>query len=245
MKNYLTPNWPASTHVKAFTSLRQGGHSKAPYQSFNLSTNVADNPSSVALNRQQLRAELNLPQEPNWIMQVHGTQVVRADKMAQPTVADAAYTDVPSVVCVVLTADCLPILLCDHLGRQVAAIHAGWRGLLAGIIEKTIEHMNKSGSDLIAWLGPAIGPKAYEVGDEVRAEFTKTDPQAHLAFNKAMAPGKWLADLYLLARQRLKRLGVIGIYGGQFCTFTESSQFYSFRRDQGKTGRMASLIWLG
>jgi len=242
--HYLLPAWPAPATVKACTTLRMDGHSQPPYDSFNLSTMVLDDADAVARNRQQLSAELHLHREPVWIKQVHGNGVVRADALSESfPEADAAWTDIPGVPCSVLTADCLPLLLCHPQGLQVAAIHAGWRGLAAGVIEATLDELNAPYTDWLVWLGPAIGPSAFEVGEEVRELFMQVDPQAHLAF-KPTAPGKYLADIYQLARQRLLRYGVSHIYGGEYCTGSDATRFYSYRRDGEKAGRMASLIWI-
>ncbi len=242
--HYLIPTWPAPAFVKACTTLRVDGHSKPPYDSFNLSTVVADDADAVAQNRRQLRAELKLKQEPVWIKQVHGTGAVCADTVSNNfPEADASYTDVPGIPCAVLTADCLPLLLCHRQGLQVAAIHAGWRGLASGIIEATLDELNAPYADWLVWLGPAIGPAAFEVGEEVRELFLQSDSQAHLAF-KPTLPGKYLADIYQLARQRLLGYGVNRIYGGQYCTWSDAARFYSYRRDGEKAGRMASLIWI-
>jgi YfiH family protein len=244
MQHYLLPTWPAPPTIRAYTTLRTGGCSQPPYDSFNLSTMVADNPETVRQNRQQLGQELNLGQQPVWIKQVHGTGVVYAGTLSEPfPEADAAWTDLPGVPCAVLTADCLPLLLCDPKGLQVAAIHAGWRGLAAGVIEATLAELSGPFADWLVWLGPAIGPAAFEVGEEVRTLFIQADPQAHLAF-KPIAPHKYLGDMYLLARQRLLRYGITHIYGGEHCTWHETKRFYSYRRDGERTGRMASLIWI-
>ncbi|HVV68801.1 MAG TPA: peptidoglycan editing factor PgeF [Gammaproteobacteria bacterium] len=243
MLHYLFPNWPAPAHIKACTSLRFDGVSEGPYASFNLGKG-GDSPEAVIANRQRLMAELNLIHEPVWLKQVHGTHAIQADTMhAQSTEADASFTSVPNIVCAVITADCLPLLLCNTAGDQVAAIHAGWRGLAAGIIENTLSHLKQPQDQWLAWLGPAIGPSMFEVGEEVRQAFLQHDPKAQTAF-KAKSHDKWLADLYALAKQRLHACGVSRIYGGGFCTYSDASRFYSYRRGQGKTGRMASLIWL-
>jgi len=196
----------------------------------------------VAANREQLRQALQLPAMPAWLQQVHGVQVVNASGVTAPVAADAAYALDPGVVCAVLTADCLPVLLCDRGGRAVAAAHAGWRGLAAGVIEQTIAAMPAPGAELMAWLGPAISANAYVVGEEVRDTFLSHDPAAVTAFRPA-ADGGWHADLYLLARQRLQSQGITEVHGGGFCTWEDPVRFYSYRRD-GVTGRMASLIWL-
>jgi YfiH family protein len=240
MTELLVPAWPAPTNVRALQTLRTGGCSPAPWNSFNLGSHVGDSPALVAANRTMLRERL--PAEPLWLQQVHGIAAVNADFEANLQEADAAIGRLPGRVCAVMTADCLPVLLCDRAGTVVAAAHAGWRGLAAGVLEATIKKMDVPASELLAWLGPAIGPKCFEVGDEVRATFVDKDPDAAIAF-VATSPGKWLADIYTLARQRLHAAGANSISGGDFCTFTEAEHFFSYRRD-GVTGRMASLIWL-
>lgn len=242
--HYLIPDWPAPTQVKAYTTLRSGGHSKAPFDSFNFSDRDGDDTVAIAANQQQLMQELGLKNQPVWSDQVHGIEAVQADtvKHTKPQ-ADAFYTSAPNVVCAVLAADCLPLMLCNETGTQVAAIHAGWRGLANGVIEATVNKLTNPGEQWMAWLGPAIGPTIFEVGDEVRAQFLKIDGQAELAFT-ATSNGKWLADIYKLAKQRLTKCGIIRVYGGDFCTYSDPQRFYSYRRDQGKTGRMASIIWL-
>lgn len=238
--NLIFPNWPAPPNVKAIQTTRMGGFSKGPYYSLNLGDHVGDDPLIVAANRQLLTQFM--PTEPVWMRQVHGTQVIDIASASCLPEADAAYTHALGTVCCVMTADCLPILLCDRTGSFVAAIHAGWRGLLNGVIEATVAAMQAAPTELMAWLGPAIGPKAFEVGDDVRAAFTHMDENAHHAF-AALENGKWLADIYLLARQRLQTAGVTQIYGGNFCTYSDEERFFSYRRDQA-TGRMASMIWL-
>lgn len=241
-ENFLWPDWPVPVHVRAVCTTRIGGVSQPPYASLNLGDHVGDAASAVAENRARLRSVLNLPAEPCWLQQVHGNDVVDAAAQSQLCQADAAYTDQHGVVCAVLTADCLPLLLCDRAGTQVAAVHAGWRGLANGVIEQALENFAAPGSELMAWLGPAIGPRAFEVGDEVRAEFSAHDAAAAAAFQASRA-GHWYADLYTLARQRLAACTVNAVYGGDYCTYTDAARFYSYRRD-GSTGRMASLIWL-
>lgn len=238
---FITPDWPAPAGVRAASTLRHGGVSPAPYDSLNLAQHVADAPDNVEANRRILSQALQLPQEPRWLAQVHGTAV--ADSDSPPGCeADAAVSSRPGEVCVVLTADCLPVLFATEGGDRVAAAHAGWRGLCAGVLEKTVERMGVGGGELLAWLGPAIGRAAFEVGEEVRQAFVDKDPDAAAAF-MASRPGHWLADLYLLARLRLARAGVTAVYGGGFCTFSDAGRFFSYRRD-GCTGRMASLIWI-
>jgi YfiH family protein len=239
---WIVPAWPAPARVRAVSTTRSGGVSRPPYDTMNPGDHVGDDPAAVAVNRAILVETLGLPAAPAWLQQVHGTRVVDAAGVAAPVEADAAYARDPNVICAVLTADCLPVLLCDRGGRAVAAAHAGWRGLAAGVIERTVAALPVPGSELLAWLGPAIGAAAYVVGGEVRETFLADDPAAAAAFRTA-AGGGWHADLYLLARQRLQRRGVSAVYGGEFCTFQEPARFYSYRRD-GVTGRMASLIWL-
>jgi len=239
---WIIPEWPAPERVRAVSTTRAGGVSRPPYASLNLAAHVGDDAGAVAANRLHLGRALRLPLMPAWLQQVHGTQVVDAAGVDTPVMADAAYALGPGVVCAVLTADCLPVLLCDRGGRAVAAAHAGWRGLAAGVIEQTVAALPVPGGELMAWLGPAIGAQAYVVGEEVRAAFVTHDPAAAAAFRPAVAGG-WHADMYQLARQRLRSRGVSAVYGGGFCTFEDPVRFYSYRRE-GVTGRMATLIWL-
>jgi YfiH family protein len=244
IEDWLQPDWPATPRVRAVCTTRHGGHSTGPFRSMNPADHVGDDPAAVRANRNTLQQVLHLPAEPCWLQQVHGTTVIEAAAVADGAVpvADAACSSQPGVVCAVLTADCLPVLLCDRGGRQVAALHAGWRGLAAGVIERTIEAMQLPGETLLAWLGPAIGPAAYQVGDEVREAFLKHDRQAQAAFLPD-PEGGWKADLYRLARQRLAERGVTAVHGGEACSYSDAERFYSYRRD-GITGRMATLIWL-
>lgn len=237
---WITPDWPAPPNVRALITTRSGGVSRGPYASMNPAAHVGDDPAAVAENRRRLNRFL--PGEPHWLEQVHGTAVYTVEAGASRT-ADAAVSRTPGVVLAVLTADCLPILLCDIDGRVVGVAHAGWRGLAAGVIERTVQAMGVEGERLLAYLGPAIGPRAFEVGEDVRAAHLDWDGAAAAAFAPGARPGKWLADLYGLARLRLSRLGVPAVYGGGACTFSEPERFFSYRRD-GATGRMASLIWL-
>ncbi len=239
---FISPDWPAPTHVRAVTTTRAGGVSRGRYASFNLGDHVGDDPAAVARNREILRDALSLPAEPRWLRQVHGTQVIDAAQGDAHGEADGVWSAQPGVVCAVLTADCLPVLLCDRTGTKVAAVHAGWRGLAAGVIEQGVRALAVAPEELLVWLGPAIGPRAFEVGPEVRTAFMKHDPVAAGAFVPSR-DGRFLADLYALARLRLSALGVTRISGGGFCTFTDRDRFFSFRRD-GSCGRMASLIWL-
>ncbi|RMC98560.1 peptidoglycan editing factor PgeF [Aquitalea palustris] len=237
----LQAGWPAPAAVRTLLTTRQGGVSQPPYDSFNLGTHVGDQPEAVAANREQLR--LLLPDEPAWLNQVHGTNVVDAAEIGETLLdADASFSRQPGKVCVVMTADCLPVLLCDDAGSVVAAAHAGWRGLCDGVLEAAVSATAVAPATLMAWLGPAIGPDAFEVGAEVRAAFIACDPAAAAAFTD-IGEGKYLADIYQLARQRLAAAGVSRVYGGDYCTVIERERFFSYRRD-GVTGRMASLIWL-
>jgi hypothetical protein len=238
MTDWILPDWPAPPRVHALVTTRAGGVSVGECASLNLAEHVGDDPAAVRENRARLRA--HLPAEPVWLSQVHGAGVVRADAAAAGAPADGAVTGAAGVVCAVMTADCLPVLLCDAAGTAVGAAHAGWRGLAAGILESTVRAMPATG-DLLAWLGPAIGPASFEVGGEVRAAFTAHDPRAGEAF-LARADGKWLADIYLLARQRLAAAGVTRVFGGGADTFADP-RFFSYRRARA-AGRMAALIWL-
>ncbi len=239
---FILPDWPAPANVRAAVTTRAGGASRAPYDTFNLATHVGDDPAAVRENRARLRAALLLPAEPVWLKQVHGVVMVDAAQNGVEPEADGAFATQPGAVCAVLTADCLPVLLCNRAGTKVAALHAGWRGLAGGVIEAGVKVLGVPGSELLAWLGPAIGPASFEVGPEVRVAFIQHDAQAAQAFRVAR-DGKYLADIYQLARIRLQRLGVTAVYGGGFCTVTDSARFFSYRRD-GATGRMAALIWL-
>lgn len=243
MTDFIAPDWPAPPGVRALSTTRTGGVSAPPWHGFNLGDHVGDDPRAVAANRALLQRRL--PAAPLWLRQVHGTRCV--DAAAAATVAtgieaDASFTRQRGVVCAVLTADCLPVLLCDQAATVVAIAHAGWRGLAAGVIEATVGAMREPGASLMAWLGPAIGPQAFEVGGEVRETFVAHDPQAAQAFVAAPG-GKWLCDIYVLARQRLDALGIRRIAGADSCTVRDGERFFSYRRD-GVTGRMASLIWL-
>ncbi len=238
---FIHPDWPAPARVRAMTTTRSGGVSAPPYDSLNLGDHVGDDPVAVAENRRRLSDALALPSEPRWLSQVHGTYCCDATAVEGVAEADAQFAERPGVVCAVLTADCLPLLLCDKAGSTVAAVHAGWRGLLNGVIENSVQAMG-GGGELMAWLGPAIGPVAFEVGEEVRSAFVERDEQAASAF-VPLDGGKWLADIYRLARLRLEACGVSELYGGDHCTYSEAERFFSYRRD-GQTGRIASLIWM-
>lgn len=245
----IEPDWPAPAWVRACSTTREGGVSSGPYASLNLGDHVGDDPGRVALNRALVRRRLDLPAEPLWLRQVHGYDLVEqgaglagAPGAAHGCEADGALTSDPGVVCAVLTADCLPVLLCDQRGTRVAAVHAGWRGLASGILERAVAAMQVRPHQLYAWLGPAIGPDAFEVGPEVRTRFVAEHQQAAEAFLPGRR-GRFLADLNRLARQRLGRLGVTAVYGGVYCTYSDPNRFFSYRRD-GYTGRTATLIWL-
>lgn len=241
MLKLIIPDWPAPSWIKAATTTRQGGFSNPPFNSLNLGLFVGDNADSVAQNHQLIKSSLGLTKEPLWLKQVHGTRVIAANASSD-LVADAIYSHEPQVVCAVQTADCLPLLVCNRTRYCVAAIHAGWKGLAAGIIENSIQALDCPTADLLVWLGPAIGPQAFVVGEEVTNAFIEKDPKAQKAF-KRVDHKHWLANLYLLAKQRLHSLGINAIYGGKYCTYTNKEQFFSFRRDK-VTGRMASLIWV-
>jgi YfiH family protein len=238
--NYLLPDWQAPARVRALITTRRGGVSKGPYASFNLGTSVGDDPEAVSANRALLRQAL--PAEPLWLRQVHGTHVVDAALAEPGTAADASFTLATNTVCAVQVADCMPVLLCDRGGTVVAAAHAGWRGLCHGVIENAVAAMQVPASQVLAFLGPAIGPANFEVGPEVRAAFVDRDLDAAECFRPGRGD-RWFADLYALARQRLARVGVSNLCGGGYCTVSELERFFSYRRD-GVTGRMAAMIWL-
>ena len=239
--NWLQPDWPAPPAVRAAITTRSGGVSRGCYASLNLGDHVGDDPAVVAENRAILRQQLDLPSEPHWLVQVHGCQVVRAENSLPGCQADAVCSRIPGQVCAVLTADCLPLLICDRQGERICAVHAGWRGLAGGVIESAIAAMQRPASELLVWLGPAIGADAFEVGEDVRQAFVSHSAEAEEAF-VATAGGHWLADIYTLSRQRLAGLGVGFVGGGEYCTVSDRERFFSYRRD-GVTGRMASLIW--
>jgi YfiH family protein len=239
INHWLTPDWPAPANIHAATTLRTGGVSCGVYTSLNPAMHVGDGADLVKQNRQLIKDLLGLPSEPVWLEQIHSNRAIQAVKTQLLQQADASYTAEPGIVCAVLTADCLPLLVCSADGSQVAAIHAGWRGLLAGVIGNTLSAMQ--GSNFLVWLGPAIGPDCFEVGAEVRDAFLEKSPAFKAAF-KQQSNDKWLADIYRLARIDLTMLGIDKIYGGGFCTVTEHERFYSYRRDK-QTGRMATLIW--
>jgi YfiH family protein len=242
---FLRPEWPVPAGVRAAVTLRDGpGDSAAPFDRFNLGLRSGDDAAIVQRNRSRLGEALALPSAPRWLAQVHGAGVVRLDagvRDDEPE-ADAAVTSVPGVVLAILTADCLPVLFAARDGSEVAAAHAGWRGLAGGVLEATVAAMRTPARDVLAWLGPAAGPQAYEIGTEVRDAFVADDPGARDAF-VATRPGHWRIDLYALARRKLAAAGLAATSGGGLCTITDAARFYSYRRD-GRTGRHASLVWM-
>lgn len=240
-EHHIVPDWPAPANVKALQTTRHGGISAAPYDSLNLGLHVGDVPLAVNRNRQSL-APL-MPSEPVWLEQVHGTTVANADAANCVERADASVAHQRGSVCVVMTADCLPVLLCDEDGTVVGAAHAGWKGLAAGVIEATVQAMDVAPHKLMAWLGPAISQAHFEVGGEVRDAFIQHLPQATEAFIAHGSEGKYMADIYLLAHQRLTALGITRVSGGGRCTYAEADTFFSYRRDN-VTGRMGTFIWL-
>ena len=239
--NWIIPNWEAPARVIALSSIREGGVSQAPFTGLNLGHHVGDNPKHVALNRVALVKATKMPSTPVWLNQVHGTDVLTLPYSNQPhPSADAVYTNTSHQVCAIMTADCLPVLLCNGSGTEVSAVHAGWKGLLSGVIENAIDKFSDK-YGMMAWLGPAIGPQSFEVGDEVRDAFISLDKNAKLAF--IQTDTAWLANLYQLARLRLKNKGVDQITGGEYCTYSDPERFYSYRRDV-TTGRQATCIWI-
>ena len=239
---WIAPEWPAPPRVRAFVTTRAGGVSAGEHASMNLGLSSGDAPESVARNRAIVRALL--PSDPAWLAQVHGTDVADLDAPpgAERPRADAAATSTPGRVAVVLTADCMPLFLCDRAGRRVAVAHAGWRGMAAGVIENAVRAIGADPSEVCAWMGPTIGPAAFEVGGEVKEAFVRDDRQAASAFAPHV-PGKFMADLYALARRRLARAGVGEVHGGGFCTWRETDRFFSYRRVQ-ESGRMGAFIWI-
>ncbi len=239
---FIFPAWPAPGKVRAVATTRNGGISRPPFASFNLGAHVGDNPVHVANNRQRLREALELPREPLWLQQVHGATVIAAEQITGSVEGDACYACTPGRVCAVLTADCLPVLLCERSGSCVAALHCGWRGLINGVIDATLARLACAPEQILAWLGPAIGPDYFVVGEEVYNLFMVTNLDNGAYFRPSRGQ-RWLVDLYGLTRRQLQASGVTAIYGDNRCTVTEREQFFSYRRD-GVTGRMATLIWL-
>lgn len=242
MLDLILPDWPAPYWIKAYTTTRRGGFSHAPYNSLNIAMHVGDNLDDVSKNRQLLQNNLHLKKPITWLEQVHGNNVISADHPNNSVVADAIYSKEEHTVCAIQTADCLPVLVCSSNNYCVAAIHAGWKGLSNGIIENTIEALALPTKDILVWLGPAIGPQAFVVGEQVLRSFIDKDPAAKTAF-QLIGNKQWQANLYQLAQQRLHKLGITSIFGGHYCTFSDSIRFFSFRRNQ-ITGRMLSLIWI-
>lgn len=236
---WLTPDWPAPARVKACVTTRAGGASLPPFEHFNLGAHVGDDPAAVAANRHALITHLNC--QPAWLQQVHGIDVVEANP-ATVAEADGSWTATPGIACTSMTADCLPALFCDRAGTRVAAAHAGWRGLVNGVLEATLDALAVPADEVLVWLGPAIGPQAFEVGPEVREAFVAVQPEAAHAFAPSINAGKFMADIYQLARLRLAARGVTAVYGGGFCTVSDP-RFFSYRRS-ARTGRFASLVWL-
>jgi len=239
MSDWLIPGWPAPAGVKACVTTRAGGVSLAPFDSLNLGDHVDDSPEAVVENRRRLTDHFSI--QPAWLQQVHGIAVAHADPSLVAT-ADASWTATPGIACASMTADCLPVLFCDRAGSRVAAAHAGWRGLAAGVLEATLDALAAPAEDVLVWLGPAIGPQAFEVGPEVRETFVQQLPDAAQAFVPSPNAGKFMADIYELARLRLAARGVTAVYGGGYCTVTDP-RFFSYRRSP-RTGRFASLVWL-
>src|SRR3990167_5982582 len=240
--NFIQTHWPAPSHIKAYTTLRTSWGERFSYHDHNQGHFDKNNPNCVDESR-KLEALLALPNEPIWVTQTHSTIVLEASLENKEKIADGTYTHQANRVCVVTTADCLPILMTNKTGSIVAALHAGWRGLSAGIIENAIPLLNEAPRNLMAWLGPCIGPDHFEVGSDVYEAFIAKHKESAAAFNPH-TPGKWLANLYELAKVRLRLMGVTQIYGGDYCTFKQADLFYSYRRNKGKTGRMASVIWI-
>lgn len=235
------PDWPAPARVRTAQTTRLGGVSAAPYHTLNLGLHVGDDAPAVAVNRRRVMDMFDLPSEPRWMNQVHGTRVVRLENETAVPEADASVTFAAGPVCTIMTADCLPVLFCDRAGTVVAAAHAGWRGLAAGVLEATVHAMQRPPFEILAWMGPAIGPQAFEVGEDVRAAFVRSQPEQRDHF-QPVSPGKYHADIFALATTRLQAAGVRQIYGGGVCTVTQERYFFSHRRDR-VSGRMASLIW--
>ncbi|QLB19036.1 peptidoglycan editing factor PgeF [Mannheimia granulomatis] len=239
----IIPNWTAPQRIQAFTTVRNGGVSKAPFDSFNLGSHVNDNINDVLQNRKLLVEKFQLPHMPLFLTQTHSTRVIRLPYSGNDLEADAVYTNQPNQVCLIMTADCLPALFVSEDGKEIAAAHAGWRGLCDGVLEATVAEFACKPTNISVWLGPAIGPNAFQVGIDVIEQFCAFDPDAKEAFIKdTSTSGKFLGNLYQIAKQRLNKLGIINIWGGEHCTYTEKEQFFSYRRDK-QTGRMASLIW--
>lgn len=241
---FIAANWQQPGRVRALTTTRGGGFSGGPWTSFNLGANVGDDEVALRRNRELLAAQLSLPAEPQWLLQLHGTTLVEAGTDGMPHEGDAVYSDIPGRVCAVLSADCLPVVLADQAGTEIAIAHCGWRGLAAGILGQTVQRFRSPAEQLRAWLGPAISQQAFEVGDEVRSAFVAAQGSTAEGAFLHNHRGRWQADLYQLARNALGTLGVGAVSGGEHCTFAEPERFFSYRRE-GQTGRMATLAWIG
>ncbi|MEZ9229836.1 peptidoglycan editing factor PgeF [Vibrio amylolyticus] len=241
--NVVIPNWKVPSNIKAVASTRLGGFSLPPYDGLNLGTHVGDDRATVEKNREKFAQHCSMPTPPIWLNQTHSIEIANvSDSTLEVLEADGATTRVPNVVCSAMTADCLPVLLTNDQGTQVAAVHAGWRGLSNGILEKAVAQFDEPTS-VIAWLGPAIGSTAFEVGEDVVRAFTRVDSSAECAFIPRSTPNKWFANMDMLAQQRLNRIGVNNIFSSNLCTYDMEEQFYSYRRD-GVTGRQAVFIWI-
>lgn len=239
---FVFPDWPAPASVHAAFTLRAGGVSASPYDSLNVGAHVGDVPDAVAENRRRVREQLRLPGEPVWLQQVHGIEVVELKSFATGSSADAAVTRERGRVCVIQVADCMPVLFAARDGSAVGAAHAGWRGLAGGVLEATVRKLGVPSANLMAWMGPTIGQRHFEVGGEVRNAFLSADPGADVGF-ELNPRGRWQCDLYALAKRRLGALGIGSVHGGGWCTYADSSRFFSYRRD-GQCGRMAALVWM-
>lgn len=240
---FIQPSWQVAANVKALMTTRLGGVSQAPFAQLNLGAHVGDDPQAVAQNRSLLKSAAKLPLDAHYLNQTHSTRVIRLPYDGDDWNADAVYTDTPQQVCLVMTADCLPVLFAAKDGSEVAAAHAGWRGLCGGILEETVAQFRCAPENICAWLAPAISAKAFQVGGEVVEQFCAFDPQALQAFTPdGQTSGKFYGDLYQIAKQRLNRVGVVDICGGDYCTYSQPELFFSYRREN-VTGRMASVIW--
>jgi len=242
--SYISPDWDAPNQVRALSTTRHGGISQSPWDTYNLAFHVGDDKAAVESNRAKLKLDLKTTYAPAWLNQVHGNNVVVADSKTRLLDADAAITNVNGLPLVIMTADCLPILLCDQYANQVAAVHAGWRGMTKGVISELVARFDAAPNQLLAWMGPAISANCYQVRDDVYHLMTANQPSAHACFTRCEQDRTaWKLDLYSLARMHLNQLGITAISGGEYCTYSDDDRFYSYRRD-GQTGRMVSAIWL-
>jgi len=239
----IKADWPAAKHINAITTTRLGGFSEGRYKGLNLAVRCGDELNIVNKNRRLISDEFSWKSPPTWLNQKHSANIVRAENYNDSEIYDASFTEQTNRICVVLTADCLPILICDQKGTTIAAIHAGWRGLAAGIIENSITNLSLAPENILVWLGPAISKKTFEIGAEVRDVFVKKDHDLASAFSPSTNSEKWMADIYLIAKITLNGLGITEIFGGNYCTYSDEESFYSYRRD-GETGRMGSFIWM-